>query len=184
MKGVVFTEFLEMVEAAFSADLVDDLLASTELASGGSYTAVGSYDHGEMIALVVRLSELSGLPVPDLVRRFGQHLFGRFHLLYPGFFTGVADAMDFLARIEDVIHVEVRKLYPDAELPRFEIERPDPLSMTMTYRSCRPFGDLAEGLILGCIDHYGEPIAVSRSDFPAESGHHVRFRLQRHPPAA
>lgn len=35
MKGVVFTEFLEMVEARFSADLVDDVIDAANLPSGG-----------------------------------------------------------------------------------------------------------------------------------------------------
>ena len=45
MKGIVFTEFLEMVEDKFSADMVDDIIDDCDLASGGAYTAVGTYPH-------------------------------------------------------------------------------------------------------------------------------------------
>lgn len=45
MKGIVFTEFVDMVEAQFSADMVDDILDDAAPASGGAYTAVGTYDH-------------------------------------------------------------------------------------------------------------------------------------------
>ena len=55
MKGVVFTEFLEMVEDRFSPEMADRIIEGAELASGGVYTTVGTYDHGEMIQLV-RLS--------------------------------------------------------------------------------------------------------------------------------
>ena len=42
MKGIVFTEFLEMVEDQ----------------SGGAYTSVGTYDHNEIFRLVNCLSEV------------------------------------------------------------------------------------------------------------------------------
>lgn len=59
MKGIVFTEFLDMVETRWSAGFADALLDATELKSGGAYTTVGTYDFGEMVAL---LGELSGAP--------------------------------------------------------------------------------------------------------------------------
>ena len=72
MKGVVFTEFLDMVEQRFSADMVDDIIDDAQLPHGGAYTAVGTYPHGEMVAMVVALSQRSGVAVPDLIRTFGH----------------------------------------------------------------------------------------------------------------
>jgi len=120
MKGIVFTEFLEMVEQRFSPDVADAIVDASGVPSGGSYTAVGTYDHGELIALVAALSRATGLAIPVLVREFGRHLFRRFVELYPRFFSGVGSAFDFLMGIEMHIHTEVKKLYPDAELPSFE----------------------------------------------------------------
>ena len=51
MKGVIFTEFLGMVADRFSEDMVDDIIEASDLPSGGAYTAVGIYDHGEIVAL-------------------------------------------------------------------------------------------------------------------------------------
>ena len=178
MKGVVFVEFLEMVEAEFSADLADDIIDDCELPSGGAYTTVGTYDHSEMVSLVGALSQRTGMPAPDLIRAFGEYLFERFHVHHNDFFDGINDSLDFLERIEDVIHVQVRKLYPNAELPRFEIERPDPDHLRMVYRSDRHMGDLAEGLIRQCIAHYGTPVTVERHDLD-DSGGRVRFELSR-----
>ena len=47
MKGVVFTEFIEMVEDKFSADIADQIIEEADLPSGGVYTSVGTYDHAE-----------------------------------------------------------------------------------------------------------------------------------------
>ena len=179
MKGIVFCEFVEMMEAEFTADMADEIISSTELESGGAYTTVGTYDHHEMLALVTQLSEKTGAPVPDLVRAFGRYLFGRFVELYPTFFEGVEGAFSFLDRIEEHVHVEVRKLYPDAELPTFATSRPNDVTMIMVYQSRRPFADLAHGLIEGCIKHYNEPINVESEDLSNDGRTHVRFTLTR-----
>ena len=70
MKGIVFTEFFEMVEQKFDYTMVDKLLANTELPSGGIYTSVGTYSHTEMVSLVVKLSQETSIPIPDLLRVF------------------------------------------------------------------------------------------------------------------
>lgn len=179
MKGIVFCEFVEMLEQEFSADMADEIISGAALESGGAYTTVGTYDHHEMLALVTQLSEKTGTPVPDLVEAFGRYLFGRFVDLYPAFFEGVDGAFSFLDRIEEHVHVEVLKLYPDAELPTFKTSRTDDNTMVMVYQSTRPFADLARGLIKGCIAHYGEPVDVQMEDLSDEGRTHVRFTLRR-----
>lgn len=178
MKGVVFTEFLEMVEDRFSADMADSIIDDARLPHGGAYTSVGTYPHGEMVAMVVALSQRSGIPVPDLIRVFGQHMFGRFVQAYPAFFVGVQDAFEFLAGIEDIIHAEVLKLYPDAELPRFIVEHHDAQKLVLLYQSPRHFEDLAEGMMHGCLAHFGEPIHIEREPTPT-ADHAQRFVLTR-----
>lgn len=178
MKGIVFTEFIEMVEQAFSPDLADRMVDESDLPSGGAYTAVGTYEHQEMVSMVTKLSELTGVPAPVLIKAFGKHLFGRFHRLYPGFFAVAESAIGFLAHIEDIIHAEVRKLYPDAELPRFDVARPDGDTLVLTYHSERHLGDLAEGLIEACIAHFADPLNLTREDL-AEPGQPIRFTLRR-----
>lgn len=181
MKGVVFTEFLEMVEDRFSADMVDDIIDDAQLPHGGAYASVGTYPHSEIVSMVVALSQRSGLAVPDLVRTFGEHLFGRFVLAYPGFFTGVTGTFEFLSGIENIIHAEVLKLYPDAELPRFIVEHHDAHRLVLLYQSPRHFEDLAEGLMHGCVAHFGEPIRIERETNTATATAGQRFTLTRNP---
>jgi hypothetical protein len=179
VKGIVFTEFLDMVEARFTPEVADRMITAAAVPSGGAYTAIGTYDYHEICQLVAQLSTLTSLPIPTLVRTFGVHLFGRFVATYPVLFAGVTSAFSFLERIENHIHVEVRKLYPDAELPTFTCDTSTPSRLTMLYRSSRPFADLAEGLIAGCIAHFGEPILMHRDDLANQHGTHVRFVLTK-----
>lgn len=170
MKGIVFREFLEMVEETFGMDVADRIVEESELPSGGAYTSVATYDHREILTLVGKLHEQTQIPVPDLVRAFGRYMFQRFVVLYPAFFVGVPSAFAFLQRIDGIIHVEVRKLYPDAELPTFDCEPLGSDRLAMTYRSQRPFAELAEGLIQGCAEHYKEPISIERQDLEGPPG--------------
>ena len=156
MKGIVFAEFLDMVDANFGETVTEEIIAESDLPSGGVYTAVGTYDHAEIVTLVMGLSGKTGLPVPDLVRAFGQHLLTRFAALYPDFFETGGDVLAFLERVDGYIHGEVRKLYPTATLPKLVTERTGAGDLVITYRSDRRMGDLAEGLITGAIAHFGE----------------------------
>lgn len=171
MKGIVFREFIDFVEDQAGEDVVDEMIDAANPASGAAYTAVGKYDWREMVDLVVALSKIVGAPVPDLVRAFGRHLFGRLATNYPLFLEGQNSTFDFLMTVEDKIHVEVLKLYPDAELPTLDARRITSDSMTLGYSSCRPFGDLCVGMIEGCADHFGEEFEISTS--PKEAGLHI-----------
>jgi hypothetical protein len=52
--------------------------------------------------------------------------------------------------------------------------------MLFDYRSSRPLADLAEGLIAGCMDHYGERVRIERMPLAADGGGTaVRFQLTR-----
>ena len=179
MKGMVFTEFLEMVEAKFSPEMVDDIIDDSVLASGGAYTAVGTYDHQEMVQLVTALSQRSALPVTDLMHVFGEHLLGRFYAMHPDFFSEIRSSLDFLEGIETYIHTEVRKLYPDAQLPRFTVEEHTPQRLILVYDSPRHFEDLAEGLMRGCMAHFGERADLSRSALQENGVQRERFVLTR-----
>lgn len=162
MKGMVFTELLDMVEEKFGIDMVDSIIEDADLpVSKGVYTAVGTYPHEEVVSLVMQLSKHSGIAPDELLKIYGEHLFARFHGAYPQFFQGATDAFGFLSSIDQYIHVEVRKLYPDAELPHFECER-DGDTMKMIYSSSRHMEDFAEGLIRGCLKHFNETATISR----------------------
>lgn len=178
MKGVVFTELLEMVEGTYGYETVDHIIQHSDLPSGGSYTAVGTYDHTELVQLLIQLSQKTGTPIPALMHRFGTYIFDHFAKGYPQFFAHSPDTFSFLSGIEDYIHVEVRKLYPDAELPTFEIQKRSENELSMIYRSERRMADFAAGLIEGCANHYKEKLEVARKDLN-ESGSEVEFLIRR-----
>jgi len=178
MKGVVFTGFLDMVEEQYGYEMVDGIIRENELSSKGAYTTVGTYSHGEMVKLLVSLSGHTKKDVPSLLKIFGYHFFDILKNNYPQFLNVTKNAFDFLESIETYIHVEVRKLYPDAELPTFKTQKISNDQLEMIYHSERKMADFAEALIEKSMEYYGEAGTVKRK-LIEEDGSVVQFVISK-----
>lgn len=176
MKGIVFTEFLEFVEDQMGADMVDAIIDDCDLASGGAYTAVGTYPFAELRDLLLALARRAEADPADLLRGFGHKLCRTFTIGHGQYFAAAGSLFDFLGSIEDHIHVEVRKLYPDAELPSLKVAGRTDREMLLDYSSSRGLEALAEGLICASAEHFGETVAVTTAPSPLGA---VRFTITR-----
>lgn len=180
MKGIVFREFLDLVESQFSPETADAIITASELSTDGAYTAVGTYPHQEMVQLVSHLSTHTGMTVPALLRHFGRHMFLRLVTLHPRYLETHQGVFPVLRALDHHIHVEVRKLYTDTELPTFSHQETGDSQLTLSYTSTRRMADFAHGLIEGCIDYFKESISLERIDLPDdERGAHTQFTLTR-----
>ena len=177
MKGLIFRELVDMIDAVYGADVLDEVMGAAELpVSNGAYTTVGTYPIEEMVSLVACLSDRVGQAPCDLLQAFGRHILGRFYIRYPAFFSNVRCTYDFVERIDGHIHEEVLKLYPDAELPKFSTHRNEH-RLVLEYHSPRALSDLALGLLEASAQHFGESLKVTRQ-MRDESGHRVVFTLE------
>jgi hypothetical protein len=179
MKGLVFTEFMSMVEEKFGIDMMDDLIDESAPLSGGAYTAVGTYNHQELVDMVTILSDKVDVPIPVLINTFGHYLGAVFTQKFPSFFAEVDNTLDFLKKIDNHIHIEVRKLYPDAELPVFEFDDSDADEFKLIYKSERGFADLAQGLIEASALYYKEKFNIARHDQDEGNLHITEFLLTK-----
>jgi hypothetical protein len=178
VKGIVFTSFLDLVEEKFGYEMVDRIILSCELPSKGAYTSIGTYPHSEMVQLVTALSKETETPVSDLLKVYGNYFFPVLSNGYPHFISEAKSALDLLESIEHHIHVEVIKLYPDAELPRFDTKRIDTHTLEMIYHSKRKMADFAEGLIRSTFEHYNEQVQMERENI-VDDGSVVRFLIRK-----
>ena len=160
MKGIVFNLLEQVVTRDFGEETWESLLDTAEVS--GAYTAVGSYPHEELLALVGAASAATGRPADDLVRWFGREALPLLYERYPGFFDSHNDTRSFLLTLNDVIHPEVRKLFPGAYAPSFEVDASDPEVVSLGYESHRGLCDFAEGLIEGSAAHYGETVVITQ----------------------
>lgn len=154
MKGIVFTTFNDMVEQQIGVDIWDRILDAVKPESEGIYTSVEDFPDEELLDMVSELSRQTGTPVLDLIFAFGQFLFHALAMRHSVFVDTQPDFLSFLKSIEDVIHKEVEKLYPNPNLPSLHWHQPDDRSLVMKYVSPRKMCHLAVGLICGAAQHY------------------------------
>ncbi|MDA9557054.1 heme NO-binding domain-containing protein, partial [Vibrio sp.] len=77
MKGVIFTEFLDLVEQQFGLSTLDQILDECE--DEGIYTSVGTYDHRDLVKLIVALSKKTEISAEDLQQVYGKSIFSKLH---------------------------------------------------------------------------------------------------------
>jgi len=179
MLGMIFTELLELVENKYGYEVVDQLLANDQLPSQGIYTAIGSYDHSELLVLVKQLSEIVDTPVRQLVSEFGLEIFVNLIDSHPQILANIDGSFDLLSKIDSYIHLEVAKLYPTARLPHFSFTKIDDNHIQIHYRSRRPFASFAEGLLLGCGRFFNEKFTINRIAQATNSESDVIFDIFR-----
>jgi hypothetical protein len=179
MKGIVFTEFLELVELKFGIGMVDTILNESELPSNGVYTAIGTYSFSEMVSLLTNLSKETGLAIDELLLVYGEHFFGVVKESYPTFISQYSDPIEMLSSIENHIHVEVRKIYPMAELPTFTILEKTDESLVMIYKSSRAMHAFGRGLMNKTFEHFNVKATILVEKLK-ENGTEVKFSISAH----
>ena len=167
MKGVVFNVLEQLVARDFGEDTWDALLDASGL--DGVYTSLGSYPDEDLALLVSAASAALVMPPDEVVVWFGRNALPLFADRYPQLFAPHDSTRSFVLTLNDIIHPEVRKLYPGADVPEFDFDVREGV-VVMGYRSARKLCSFAEGLLLGAADHYGErltieqPVCMKRGD--------------------
>lgn len=178
MKGIVFTEFLDLVEDKFGLEMVDTIIENSNLETQGVYTAIGTYKFAEMLALLTNLSKETGLSSDQLLLVYGEHFFSVLEDSYPGLLATYSDPLDLLASIENHIHVEVRKIYPDAELPTFTTLEKSEDTLVMVYKSGRAMSSFGLGLMHKAFEHFNSSAQIELEKMN-DQGTEVKFSIRK-----
>lgn len=178
MKGVIFNALFEMIEQQMDDALLERVIEGAKLPHLGSYTAAGNYPDTEMLALLQQLHQHTGIATEQLLENFGFFLFGFLKQGYAHFFNDVTNAFTLLSLVHHYIHVEVKKLYPDAVLPEFTVEEHTDQKLILLYKSPRAMGDVARGLIKASLHYYQEKYLLEEM-YPTGEKSVVRFIITR-----
>ena len=178
MKGIVFTEFLELVEDKFGLEVVDEIITNSNVPSNGIYTSVGTYSFSEMLQLLQNLSSRTKISIDNLLLVYGEHFFSVIEKSYPGLLATYKDPIEMLSSIENHIHIEVRKIYPDAELPTFIVIEKTENSLIMDYNSSRAMHHFGLGLMNKTFEHFNSSAVIELQKIK-EDGTQVRFVIQK-----
>lgn len=158
MKGMVFDMLRDMVEDQYGVDGWQAVLDGAE--SDGMFISTETYHDQALFDLVASAADVTGIAMNDLVYSFGQYMVSQFYQRFPQFFD-CDNLFSFLLSVDHLIHVEVRKLFPDAGVPEFKYNEQLPDKLTMIYQSPRKLCRLAEGLIDGSAQHFQQPYTLT-----------------------
>ena len=135
MKGIVFNLLEDVVTRHHGAATWDALLEAAEV--DGAYTSLGSYPDADAFKLVGAASTALGIPAVEVLRWFGQQAMPILAERYPGFFRAHVTVRPFLLSLNSIIHPEVRKIYPGADVPVFDFQDAPDGALMMGYESAR-----------------------------------------------
>lgn len=178
MKGVVFNILEEMVVEHFGMQVWNDILDTAE--TEGVYTAGQSYPDEQLFELVGIVCKKLNMSSEMIIGSFGEYMFHRLHDRHPSFIEKEPTLKSFLKSIESVIHVEVRKLYQDPNLPSFEYFDQSDDHLIMRYHSPRKLCILAEGLIRGASSHYAQKISLTHTTCMHKNDPHCDLEITFH----
>jgi hypothetical protein len=161
VKGIIFNLAEEVVVREHGDDVWDAVLAGADVS--GSYTSLGSYPDDELMSIVASAARLLGAEKRAVMRHIAKGAIPLLAERYPRFFSPHHDACALVLTLNDIIHPEVRKLYPGADVPTFTYDLHGKDDVTLTYASKRRLCDLAEGFIAGTALHYGQSVMIDQS---------------------
>lgn len=179
MQGLIFNALEEFVLE--NADLAtwNAILNETDLPSGGIYTAGVRYDDSEMMALAEAVCQKLGVDRATGLEVFGKFLFGFLQTRMASVLEGRKDLFETLEKLDDTVHVNVKRLHPNAYLPSFQFEYIDSNAGYLDYRSDRKLCELASGLIQGCAEYFHAPIHLQHVECMHDGAGRCRWHIER-----
>jgi hypothetical protein len=182
MKGIIFNLLEEVVTRHHGAGTWDELLDAAGL--DGAYTSLGSYPDAHANQLVAAASRALRIPAEEVLRWFGREAMPLLAQRYPAFFTAHTALRPFLLSLNSIIHPEVRKIHPGADVPVFDFADAPDGALLMGYASARKLCALAQGFVEGAAGHYGQPIVFDHMRCMHKGDAKCLFRIAEAPSAA
>tara|TARA_R110000744_G_scaffold74015_7_gene148050 strand:+ start:496 stop:1131 length:636 start_codon:yes stop_codon:yes gene_type:complete len=164
MKGIIFVKLNQFVDELWGDEFWDELLQVADLPSHGIYTSVATYDDAELFTLVSLIMEKKSLTAQEAQIAFGQWMFEQLLQAAPPEAHKFTDVFKFLYGVQNVIHVEVKKLNPEAILPEFEFLEETPTTLSFHYISPRKLCYFCEGIVQGLASHTGQQVIVEQTE--------------------
>jgi len=162
MKGVVFNVLERIITEDYGEEAWEQLL--DEGALDGAYTSLGQYEDSEFLRLVDGICRMRQEAPSPCLTWIGRRMLPHFEGIHPEVFTRYTDTLTLLRALNDVIHPEVVKLYPGAQVPVFSTHHAEKGHLVMEYESPRQMCSFAHGLMLGTGDRFGDELRVEHPE--------------------
>ena len=179
MKGEIFNLLEVFIVENWGQETFEEIFEEVhaKLATKEPFVGPGTYPDSDLFAIAGSAAAKLNISLPEALRAFGKFCFPKLALKVPQFVSPFHHPKDFLLTLHNVIHVEVKKLYKDAEPPNFFYRDPAPSQLVMIYDSRRKLYDFVEGLLDGVSDYFKVPIQVRRTPVMQDGKEMCEFLL-------
>jgi predicted hydrocarbon binding protein len=178
MRGLIFTTLLDMLEDNYGIQTVNEVLESCDFSHQGAFTAGGDYPDTEIESLLKAIETKTGIGREDALHSFGLYMFENLKLKFGAIIDPFESAKELLANVDNVIHHEVMKLYPNKSLVVFEYEDTSAETLIMVYKSKRKMCSLATGLIHAVGNHFETKININHEYCMLKGDQSCRFEMR------
>ncbi|KAB1186627.1 MULTISPECIES: heme NO-binding domain-containing protein [Haloferax] len=183
MHGIVLNQLKSFVVETYDRDTWATLQQEAGL-PGKLYVPVTEYPDEDVLALVETASELTEIPIPDLLEAFGEFLVPPLLETYGVHVDKDWTGLELIANVERYIHIALRaKQVSTYTPPELESGWRDNNTVSLVYQSDRQLCHLARGIITGVGDHFDEPFEIEEPVCMHEGDEYCEL-LVRHAEAA
>ncbi|WP_168188908.1 heme NO-binding domain-containing protein [Thiomicrorhabdus sediminis] len=184
MRGVIFTTFNEFVENEFGYETLDYILLQGEFPNDGGFCAGETYNPAVLVEMLQHLSAKTDIEMNSLWYKYGFYAFTslvtQFREIYDDKESPIFNdnVFDFVEQLNIMHFTELKKIYPNAQFPRFGIEREDD-QITLIYSSEMKLHHFVKGLLSGCIHFFDEPLELSMTINDDPQNTFSKFTIKR-----
>lgn len=175
MKGVVFNLLEAFVVENWGEEAYEEILGLCPLQTKEPFVGPGTYPDLDLFTIATISAERIGVPLPEALRGFGRFAFPHLARKFPDYAKNAKDAKTFLMGVDSVIHVEVRKLMPDAVTPKFDYSGDVKDGLNVRYQSTRKLCSFMEGLLDGLGDYYSSQVLHEQTACMHRGADHCDF---------
>ncbi|MEJ1223325.1 heme NO-binding domain-containing protein [Sediminicola sp. 1XM1-17] len=178
MKGIIFNIAEQFITTHYGDDTLETIMEDCKLITKDPFVGPGTYPDGDLLEIVRIASEKVELHSDEFLKRLGHFTFGKLAERHPYFVANYEHPKQFLLTVDNVIHVEVRKLYNGTQLPMFQYAEPNAKELIITYYSKRKMYALMEGLINGVADHFNIAIEQQQNKYIKDGNEFCNYHLK------
>lgn len=162
MHGLIFAELQKYAETRHGKGTWHILLQKAGQ-EAKFYLPVREYPDSELGALVVAASSMTGLPVAEVLKDFGEFIVPDLIKMYGHLMRPEWTTIDVIENTEGTVHSVVRVKNPGAKPPQLNTERLSANEVVLFYTSPRQMCALAIGISKGLAKHFNENIVAQEA---------------------
>ena len=162
MKGVIFNLLEDFITENYGEATFDEIVDTCTLNTKEPFVGPGTYPDEDLVEIVTKASAKLGITPDQALFAYGKYIFPKLVATVPQFVEPYNHPKDFLKTINDVIHMEVKKMYTHAYTPKFTYVDTEENKLIIQYSSKRKLYALMGGLIEGVANYFNYTIRQSR----------------------